>query len=126
MFPLNFTTVGAGGDALSCFVFPYALCWARTDNMTLTLPNNVKALTCLLSEPRLWKISRVFTLWLQVLPSAAVTQLDPEEPLCSETEQNIAMILMVPHKSPVIAHCLEHVEAQFMTTEADELEKERG
>lgn len=67
--------------------------------------NNVRALTCLLSEPRLWKISRVFTLWLQVLPSAAVTQLDPEGP---ETEQNIAMILMpflvmVSHKSPVIA-----------------------
>lgn len=63
-----------------------------------------------------------------MLPSAAVTQLDPEGP---ETEQNIAMILMpflvmVSHKSPVIAHCLEHMEAQFMTTEAGELEKERG
>lgn len=108
--------------------FSYTLCWARIESMTLTITNNVKALTCLLSKPRLWKISRVFTLWLQVLPSAAVTQLDPEGP---ETEQNTAMTLMpflvmVFHRRPVITHCLEHTEAQFMTKEAGELEKERG
>lgn len=34
--PLHFTAVGAGRDAF-CFVFPYALCRARIDNMTLTI-----------------------------------------------------------------------------------------
>lgn len=103
------TAVGAERDA---GFFPPTFCqhWPGQITWPWQSQNFVKTLTCLLSEPRCWKISRVFTLWLQVFPSAAVTQLGPEVPAMKRgitviTDASLVMVFHA-HHSPVIAHCL--------------------